>query len=301
LFIEIIPECTCIIVYTTITPVLRSMHDRLRSAFIPNAKRRIYSFEPFIRPKARAAVMKTIHHIINLIVLLTCLSSGLFAQAEEELERGFDHFTTGFPLTGRHEIVECSSCHLFGQFAGTPKECHLCHNGSRAPGKHPQHPPSGDFCDDCHTVYSWTGARYDHFGIMDECLTCHNNSIAVGKSASHIASTDTCEDCHNTITFSQVARVDHTAVIGTCESCHNGVIATGKTADHIYTIASCDFCHFSTITWLGAVFDHSTVTGACSSCHNGVTATGKPADHIPTTDECGYCHTTDTWSGAIEP
>ena len=242
--------------------------------------------------------MNTLRQTIIFLLILTGLSPGLPVQAEE-LDLGFDHFTTGFPLTGRHEFVECSSCHLYGQFAGTPKECYLCHNDSRAPGKHRQHPPSSNFCDDCHTVYTWTGARYDHSDILGECQACHNNSIAVGKSASHIASTEICEDCHNTITFSRVARVDHSAVFGTCESCHNGVIATGKTPDHIATIAPCDFCHLSTNTWLGAVFDHATVTGACTSCHNGVIATGKPADHIPTTDECGYCHTTDTWSDPI--
>lgn len=237
--------------------------------------------------------MKTIRLIFISILLLLSFSLNFSLQAAE-LDRGFDHFTTGFPLIGKHEFVDCSSCHIYGQFRGTPLQCDLCHNGSRAFGKHPQHYPSSNICDDCHTVYSWTGATYDHTDVQGTCLSCHNNSIAIGKSASHIASTDICEDCHNTITFTRVAKVDHTAVIGSCDSCHNGVIATGKPPGHIFTTATCDYCH-NTNTWLGAFFDHSTVTGACSSCHNGVIATGKPADHVVTTEECGYCHTTTSW------
>lgn len=240
--------------------------------------------------------MKTIRRLLTTILLLLSFSLSFSTQAAEPVG-GFDHFTTGFPLIGKHEFLDCSSCHLYGQFKGTPLECFQCHNGNRAEGKHPQHLPSSDFCDDCHTVYSWPGARYDHGDVQGECQNCHNNVVAIGKSASHIASTEICEDCHNTITFTRVARVDHTAVIGTCDSCHNGVIATGKNPGHINTIATCDYCH-NTNTWLGAFFDHSTVTEACSSCHNGVIATGKPSDHVVTTDECGFCHTTISWDVA---
>ena len=177
------------------------------------------------------------------------------AHAAEDIE-SFDHFTTGFPLTGKHRFLDCSSCHVGGLFKGTPLECYLCHNRSRAPGKHPQHVPSSNICDDCHTTESWVGARFDHSGIFAPCETCHNNSVAPGTPPSHIASTSTCEDCHNTITFNRVGRVDHGSVIGTCNSCHNGVQARGKSPQHITTSAECDTCH-NTISWRGARFDHS--------------------------------------------
>ena len=32
-----------------------------------------------------------------------------------ETSEGFDHFSTGFPLTGKHEFIDCSSCHIGGQ------------------------------------------------------------------------------------------------------------------------------------------------------------------------------------------
>ena len=246
--------------------------------------------------------MKTIRLILTPILLLLSFSLSFSIQAAEP-DNSFDHFSTGFPLIGKHEFADCSDCHLLGQFKGTPLECFLCHNDNRAAGKNPQHVISSNFCDDCHTVYSWTGARYDHADVQGECQNCHNNSIAIGTSASHIASTQACEDCHNTITFDRVARVDHTAIISVtpCESCHNGVTATGKNADHILTTAPCEYCHFNTNTWSAAFVDHSVVSGACSSCHNNVIATGKATDHIDTTLECGFCHTTSSWLPAITP
>ena len=196
--------------------------------------------------------------LINLFRLSLILMALSFTNVVQAIDAtagfdssGFDHFSTGFPLIGRHEIIDCSDCHTAGQFKGTPMECGLCHNGARAPGKHAQHLSSSDFCDSCHTERTWLGAKFDHFDVQGECLTCHNNTIAVGKSPSHILSGAACEDCHNTITFNRVGRVDHASVIGTCSSCHNGVIATGKHPEHIQTTDECNSCH-TVFTWEGA-------------------------------------------------
>jgi len=237
--------------------------------------------------------------LLRLVSVLIILALSLPADSAEKAT-GFDHFSTGFPLVGRHALIDCSSCHLAGQFKGTPMECGLCHNNTRAPGKHPEHFPSSNFCDDCHTEFSWKGARFDHSDVQGACQSCHNNSTAIGKPPSHIQSSLLCEDCHNTITFSRVIRVDHSSVIGTCSSCHNGVTATGKHPQHTPTTAECDTCHFTTISFRGAVFDHSNITQPCSNCHNGVTATGKYPGHILTTADCSTCHfSTSTWLGAV--
>ena len=243
----------------------------------------------------RKPIRMLTNNLLNRI-LTTCLlllaTPGLLQAAE-----AFDHFTTGFPLTGKHEFIDCSGCHIGGQFKGTPLECGLCHNNSRAPGKHPQHIPSSNFCDDCHTVNSWTGARFDHSDAMGECVSCHNSRVATGKTPNHILTTPACDDCHNTITFSRVSRMDHGAVIGVCDSCHNGFTATGKPPSHLQTSAQCDDCH-NTINWRATRFDHSNITAPCSSCHNGSTATGKPPGHIQTVGACDDCHNTNSWLGA---
>ncbi len=247
----------------------------------------------------------TLLRLFLMLILLTLLIPAQAAEAEAE--SGFDHFSTGFPLIGRHEFIDCAECHIAGQFKGTPMECGFCHNDIRAPGKHPQHVPSDNFCDNCHTERTWLGAKFDHIGIQEDCQTCHNNVIAIGKSASHILSLETCEDCHNTITFDRVARVDHNSVIGICSSCHNGVIATGMDPSHILqtfipTTYECDDCH-TTITWFTR-FDHTIASGvgACSDCHNGVDATGQNADHTDDLGlDCGNCHTTTGWLPATEP
>jgi len=234
-------------------------------------------------------------HILQMAVLFFFFSQAALAANQSA---GFDHFSTGFPLTGKHEFIDCSSCHTGGQFKGTPVDCGQCHNNVRAPGKNAQHITSSDFCDDCHTVDSWRGARFDHSSVVGECSTCHNNNIAVGKSPSHIQSTQQCADCHNTISFTRVGKVDHDAVIGTCRSCHNGITAAGMPTGHVTTNSECDDCH-NTRNWNAVRFDHANITQPCSSCHNGNTAPGKPATHTPTVLECDECHhSTSTWADA---
>ena len=108
-------------------------------------------------------IMTTALYLLLLSGSLLFVNSSTHAADEVE---SFDHFTTGFPLTGKHQFLDCSSCHIGGMFKGTPLECYLCHNNSRAPGKHPEHMNSSNICDDCHTTDTWLGARFDHSGIF---------------------------------------------------------------------------------------------------------------------------------------
>ena len=242
--------------------------------------------------------MQTVKHIKTVFQVMVAIALMLAGSGRAYAIDEFDHFTTGFPLTGLHEHVDCAECHIAGRFQGTPVECGLCHNNLIAEGKHPSHIISSDFCDDCHTDLSWSNAIFEHSEIFSPCQTCHNNVTATGLPPGHINSTNDCEDCHNTISFDRVTRVDHNAVLGSCSSCHNGVIATGKHPQHIATNAECDDCH-NTSNWDNARFDHSGITAACSSCHDGITATGKHPQHLVTTAECDFCHTTSSWGNII--
>ncbi|MCP4408623.1 MAG: hypothetical protein GY807_12830, partial [Gammaproteobacteria bacterium] len=185
----------------------------------------------------------------------------------------FDHFSTGFPLTGAHDGVTCEDCHIKGIFKGTPKSCNACHDGVAAGGKSPNHITSTAQCGECHTNVSWMPARFDHGNVGVNCSSCHNGSTATGISSNHIRSSAQCGSCHTTQAWSPT-QFDHSKVSESCSSCHNGSTAKGKHAKHIQTTAQCDNCHSNT-AWTPAHFDHSGVSGTCSSCHNGSTAKGK--------------------------
>jgi len=49
------------------------------------------------------------------------------AEAQSAATSKFDHFKTGFPLSGAHGTLRCESCHTNGIFKGTPKDCQTCH------------------------------------------------------------------------------------------------------------------------------------------------------------------------------
>ena len=164
-----------------------------------------------------------IQKVIAILVALLALHSHTFAQNSND----FDHFTTGYVLTGSHRIVECSKCHGQGLFKGTPRYCYGCHNSSVAIGKSANHIQSSNSCDDCHTTIAMTPARFDHRGVIGNCETCHNGVTATGKNPRHINTLSNCALCHNTVLFNRVGRVDHAAVIGVCSTCHNNVPAKG--------------------------------------------------------------------------
>lgn len=51
-----------------------------------------------------------------LTLLLVTLCGGLLNNPSQAATSEYDHFSTGFPLTGEHRNVECDSCHDKGQF-----------------------------------------------------------------------------------------------------------------------------------------------------------------------------------------
>ena len=150
----------------------------------------------------------------------------------------FDHFTTGYELTGAHRVVPCDACHVDAVFVGTPTDCAGCHGvGTRiaATPRPATHIPSSDNCTDCHTTSSWLPAEFSHDGIVDNCGSCHNGATAAGKTPDHILTTSTCEACHVIEGWVPTTGVDHTQVLGSCSTGHDGTAATGKTPDHIMT------------------------------------------------------------------
>ncbi|MEJ2572223.1 MAG: hypothetical protein P8164_01330, partial [Gammaproteobacteria bacterium] len=73
--------------------------------------------------KFNSALRRTWTALMGIACLLLLASGGATAATRIN----FDHFTTGFPLTGAHKGVDCESCHNRGVFKGTPTKCSGCH------------------------------------------------------------------------------------------------------------------------------------------------------------------------------
>ena len=107
------------------------------------------------------------------LILALGMSMNMSGYAALSLDEGFDHFTTGFPLTGAHARVDCEGCHVGGVFRNAPAQCDGCHTrGGRvaASSKPAGHIPSTNSCDDCHVTSTWRMVRrVDHIAVIGTC------------------------------------------------------------------------------------------------------------------------------------
>ena len=219
----------------------------------------------------------------------------------------FDHTAfTKFPLTGAHATLQCTQCHINGQFAGTPTNCASCHMSSYNSTTNPNHKASGfpTDCSICHSTVAWIPASFDHSKTAFP-LTGAHTSLA-------------CATCHVNNNF--------TTLPTDCYSCH--VKDFNSTTNPKHAAAgfptTCNTCH-TTVSWAGAVFNHNNtpfpltgahVSVACTSCHINNVFAGTPTDcfachqaqYLGTTNPnhttagfpttCATCHTTVAWTGA---
>jgi hypothetical protein len=140
----------------------------------------------------------------------------------------FDHSKTGWPLTGAHVNVPCTSCHINNVFAGTPTDCYSCHKAQYQATNDPNHVAAHfpTTCQTCHNTSSWAGASFNHtwFPIY---------------SGTHAGKWSTCADCH--VNASNFA-------VFSCVTCHTHS-AANTTPNHTdvrgytYTPTSCYSCH----------------------------------------------------------
>ncbi|WP_455204919.1 hypothetical protein [Kaarinaea lacus] len=216
-------------------------------------------------------------------LILASISHSVLADKKE-----FDHFSTGYPLSGMHFQVKCEACHIRGVFKGTPRQCASCHNGQIANGKPMKHIRSPNLCDDCHTTFAWEAATFDHSSVTGTCGSCHNGSTATGKPGRHILTSLDCEECHITTVWLP-ARFNHDDLIGSCRGCH--IDDMPPPPEHPATSGDCDACHLTT-AWKPARFDHDAAVGICRSCH----LKDLPSNHTAIGSlECDECHTNTTW------
>ncbi|MBK6822055.1 MAG: hypothetical protein IPG87_03365 [Saprospiraceae bacterium] len=218
----------------------------------------------------------------------------------------FDHNTTGFPLTGAHQVVNCQECHSKG-FKGTSTVCVDCHQLDFDQSINPKHKDLGfpTDCASCHTTQAgWMPARFD----------LHSNYYVL--DGAHAAIANDCNTCH---------KGDYNNTPNTCVGCHLEQFNSSLNPNHkdLMIPTDCASCHTTTPGWAPARFDihnsyyplngaHAKIANDCVVCHNGNynntpnTCVGchqedynntKDPDHkvaqFPT--DCATCHSENAW------
>jgi hypothetical protein len=221
------------------------------------------------------------------------------------------HARTAYPLTGKHESVNCAGCHKpdvrrdqrYRDVAFA--RCIDCHQDKHG-GEFAKN--GGGECSPCHTT---SGYRPTLFGAeahtqtafplvgkhtASPCLSCH--TAATPRLDLHV-SKQACADCHANPHGEQFAKE---MTQGGCAHCHEATGWNLPKIDHstwpltgAHATALCDSCHHSTPEdrKLGRGASYHGVPRECTGCHDdphlGQFRLTQPAL------ECGKCHATLAW------
>lgn len=198
----------------------------------------------------------------------------------------FDHGDTGYPLQGRHKLVECKSCHIQHKYKDTSRECYACH---RKDDIHKEQ--LGRNCASCHTESDWKQALFEHdvlkFPLLGkhaklECKECH-------KSGRYRDAPDDCYSCHK-------KKDVHKLKFGTeCQQCHNPASwnnwkfdhtrQTGFKLDGGHSNLECHACHKEQTT------GKMQLSALCVSCHER-----DDAHDGGFGNQCERCHITEKFA-----
>jgi hypothetical protein len=207
----------------------------------------------------------------------------------------FDHSTTGWPLTGSHQlapagkVVACTDCHIGNNYNLTAAntDCYGCHQTAWTStqtigGSVPNHVTAGfstAMCSTCHDTISWADGKFDHsttgFPLQGPHMLPPRTAVtgAIGPMV------NACTDCH--------IGGNYTTGYPTtdCYGCHQTYFTNAQTygatvPNHIAANypTTCVSCHTTWVTtaWLGAVFNHTYFQiphqgSSCADCHINAT------------------------------
>ena len=203
----------------------------------------------------------------------TCTTCHSTTAAFKDAARTFDHAKSAFPLTGKHQAVECAKCHKSKLFKDVAfASCTSCH-------KTPHAPTFSTACTSCHTTAAWRSVKVDHartrFPLVGahqrvECVKCHVRPATQVKPKSA-----TCSDCHT--------------------DPHKGQ----------FKAQGCDTCHDNTSFKRARGFDHAKQTAfaltgkhaavECAKCHKSAAPSNVPlskrtVDFRGASKACASCH-----------
>ncbi len=188
----------------------------------------------------------------------------------------FDHNSTKFPLTGKHQTLLCQACHVGGNYSLTYVDCYQCHSTDYQQVTDPNH-VTGQFshnCLTCHTTSGWSPSTFNHSATNFPLTGAHT--------------TLQCQACHTNGNYQLTYTI--------CYQCHQSDYQQTTNPNHVAGNYShdCSTCH-STTDWGNASFNHSTtsfpLTGAhvavqCLTCH-------VSGNYQLTYTDCYQCHSTD--------
>jgi hypothetical protein len=222
----------------------------------------------------------------------------------------FDHSTTGWPLTGSHQlapagkVVACTDCHVGNNYTFTAAntDCYGCHqtawqSTTTIGGIVPNHISAGfstSMCSTCHDTVLWTDGKFDHSATGFPLQGPHMIPPRTAVTGAIGSMVNTCTDCH--------LGGNYTTGYPTtdCYGCHQSYFTNAQNyganvPNHVSASypTTCISCHTTYVTtaWLGAVFNHTYFRiphhgSVCSDCHL------SPTNYL--IFSCINCHTQPT-------
>jgi hypothetical protein len=218
-----------------------------------------------------------------------------------------EHGTSGYPLQGKHAVVECAKCHppqgKATRYRVPHDACLTCHRD--------QHQgqfagaPHGNRCEDCHEVsgfrpstFTLTRHKQAKFALHGAhaavaCAECHKPA---GREARFRLDRQDCQGCHRNPHGTMTVPV-------ACEGCHT--TRTWKDRgpfDHAITkfallgkhrATDCLKCHKPSAARVEAAVTFTGARTQCAACHEDphggqfLAKNGEP--------ECARCHTNTNW------
>ncbi len=210
----------------------------------------------------------------------------------------FDHATTKFPLTGKHDGLTCAKCHTsvaltarvssdrVADFRGLATTCASCHADVHEA-------ELGTSCETCHSSTTFGLDAYRHTRTSDffagqhgplACEKCHARAPLVAPVRTGVrlplgvkfkGASATCATCHEDVHLGQEGPA--------CETCHTVAVAR---------FAVSDFSH-ATRTAFPLTGRHATIQ--CALCHKRETGvfpakTGTAVRFKGVGKECIACH-----------
>ena len=239
----------------------------------------------------------------------------------EGFERAtFDHRTSRYPLTGRHQTVACSQCHRteenfpFPDAVATavryrPLEsaCASCHRDVH-------YGQLEGSCESCHATDGFDSGhlRFAHdrdsrFPLRGRhakvlCEDCHRSeqgSFPAGPAVAvrYKPLRDLCGDCHENVHDESLWQSSKASSAVKCESCHGEEgfellhFDHGRTAFALggaHASLACDRCHDYAAAPQGRfLLFRESGRRNCADCHR--------SPHLKSMERCLDCHSTSTW------